>query len=586
MDNVGAIKYLATIDTSQYKQGSKQIQAENDSMAGSASETSKSSNASFGGIANIGLAAVATAAVAVGAIIIKNIGGAIKRVDTLNNSARTFENMGFATADVDKAMSALNKSILGLPTSLDSGVRGMTSLAATYGSVEKGQKIFSALNDAILGFGGTTDEVNNAILQLSQLPMDGPLDAQTWNSLRNSGLTPVLVAMAKDMGMGVNEMKTKFGEGTLTVKNFTDELAKMDINGGGGLKSLEKIAQDSTKGIGTGFANANTAVTRGLAGIIKAIGATSISDTITSIGAAFESSLKAIIPFVEFVVKYKDIFAPMAVGIGILIGALAAWGVATLVVSAAQAILSTVLSANPIGLIIIAIAALVGALVYFFTQTQTGQEIWKGFVGFLVDSWGVIVNVWNGAGAWFSAKFTEAVDGIKSAFSSIGSFFSGVWNTIVSIFTSVGTAVGNAIGNAVRSVVNSVLSGAVGIINGFIDALNGVIGLINKIPGVHLGGIGRLPVPQLADGGIVSTATLAMIGEGREPEAVIPLSKLDAMLSNRSKDSNGSNASININVSGVIVSSPQDQRKFAEVIGKRLNEVMTQKGFTPSLKGV
>jgi hypothetical protein len=47
-----------------------------------------------------------------------------------------------------------------------------------------------------------------------------------------------------------------------------------------------------------------------------------------------------------------------------------------------------------------------------------------------------------------------------------------------------------------------------------------------------------------------------------------------------------SNSSITINVSGTIVSSPQDQRKFAEVIGKRLNEVLQSKGQQPIASGL
>lgn len=49
---------------------------------------------------------------------------------------------------------------------------------------------------------------------------------------------------------------------------------------------------------------------------------------------------------------------------------------------------------------------------------------------------------------------------------------------------------------------------------------------------------------------------------------------------------NGNHFNITIPVTGAIVSSPQDQRKFAEVIGKRLNEIMVQKGFVPSIRGV
>lgn len=237
---------------------------------------------------------IIAASVAIGAALVANIGGAVRRIDTLNNSARTFENMGFDAGVAQAAMKNLDKSIKGLPTSLDDGVRGMTALAATYGDINKGQKIFSALNNAILGFGGSSDMVNNAITQLSQLPMDGPLDAQTWNSLRNSGLTPVLVAMGKDMGLSVSQLKEKLGNGELTVKDFTDSLIKLNTEGGGGLKSLEKIAQDSTKGISTGYANMKTSIVRGVAEVLKAIGPANISGAIGSVGKIFESSLKSI----------------------------------------------------------------------------------------------------------------------------------------------------------------------------------------------------------------------------------------------------------------------------------------------------
>lgn len=40
------------------------------------------------------------------------------------------------------------------------------------------------------------------------------------------------------------------------------------------------------------------------------------------------------------------------------------------------------LAANPIGLVVAAIGALVGALVYFFTQTETGKEIWATVWGY------------------------------------------------------------------------------------------------------------------------------------------------------------------------------------------------------------
>lgn len=84
-------------------------------------------------------------------------------------------------------------------------------------------------------------------------------------------------------------------------------------------------------------------------------------------------------------------------------GAIAIYQGAIKIAAALQLAFNAVMAANPIMLVVIAIAALVGGLVYFFTQTKTGQKIWAGFVSFLQDAWKNIVNSWNGLVAWFGA---------------------------------------------------------------------------------------------------------------------------------------------------------------------------------------
>lgn len=154
--------------------------------------------------------------------------------------------------------------------------------------------------------------------------------------------------------------------------------------------------------------------------------------------------------------------------------------------------------------------------------------------------WDAFVSVFSPAATWFGGIFRGAWGAIMAAFSGVRAFFSGVWNSIVSIFGRIGVAVGDAIGGAFKSVVNSILRGAVGIINGFIKALNSAINIINKIPGVKIGKLGELGIPQLATGGIVTAPTLAMIGEGSESEAVLPLSKLKALLNDNSSSNESS----------------------------------------------
>ena len=143
---------------------------------------------------------------------------------------------------------------------------------------------------------------------------------------------------------------------------------------------------------------------------------------------------------------------------------------------------------------------------------------------FFVSKWNDIKDVFSSVGTWFKNIFTSAWDGIKNAFSKVKSFFTDVWNTIKNIFSKVGTAIGDAVSGAVKSAVNWVLDKAIGIINGFIKAINIAIGIINAIPGVNINKLSLLEVPKLAQGGIIDRPTIAMVGEAGK-EAVMPLER-------------------------------------------------------------
>lgn len=199
-----------------------------------------------------------------------SVSGAIARIDTLNNSTRAFGNMGFKVKDVTKAMDALEEGITGLPTPMDSAVSSLQMIASSTDDLGKSQKIFNALNDAILGFGGSAETVENAVLQLSQGFSKGKLQGEEWNSMLNSNMGPVLSAIAKKMGITKDALKDGLSDGSISVEKFQDTLIELDKNGGGGLASLQKIAKDSTDGISTSIANAKTAITKGTAEIILA----------------------------------------------------------------------------------------------------------------------------------------------------------------------------------------------------------------------------------------------------------------------------------------------------------------------------
>ena len=160
----------------------------------------------------------------------------------------------------------------------------------------------------------------------------------------------------------------------------------------------------------------------------------------------------------------------------------------------------------------------------------TVQASFKGILDFIkvtfLSSWkiawetvkGTFSAVWN----WIVKAAKDAWNGIKNVFSGVGTFFGGMWNTIKSKFTDLGTKIGSAISNSVKSGINGVINMIESTINKGIGLINGAIGLINKLPGVNVSKINQLYLPRLAKGGVVDSATIAMIGE-RGKEAVLPL---------------------------------------------------------------
>lgn len=91
-----------------------------------------------------------------------------------------------------------------------------------------------------------------------------------------------------------------------------------------------------------------------------------------------------------------------------------------------------IMLANPITIVIAAIAALVAGLVLFFTKTKTGQQMWSNFVNFLKNAWNGLVSVaqtvWNA----ITQAFQKPIEIIKTLWSGIKDFFSQLWQGIVS----------------------------------------------------------------------------------------------------------------------------------------------------------
>ena len=154
---------------------------------------------------------------------------------------------------------------------------------------------------------------------------------------------------------------------------------------------------------------------------------------------------------------------------GALTAAEAANAAATMGASGAFGIFNAVLSANPIGIVVTAIAALVAGLIWFFTQTKTGQKIWAGFVSWIKDAWQGISDffsgLWSGISdgakkiwAGVQAVWAAHVEAIKAFWNGVTEFFSNLWNDIKSAFTTAWTAITQAVMTIVQPFIDVFVS--------------------------------------------------------------------------------------------------------------------------------
>lgn len=187
--------------------------------------------------------------------------------------------------------------------------------------------------------------------------------------------------------------------------------------------------------------------------------------------------------------------------------------------------------ANPIVLIIAAVVAVVAALVWFFTQTETGKEIWSNFMDWLGTAWewikttavtvfNAIIDTITGAWTWIKDKTTEiwdtVVNWIKDNWSTIVDFLallspvtavirhwdkikavtSAVWTWIVEkikgVWTSIITAVTNAVDkvktwisnawNKIKSTTSNIWNGIKTVMkNAIVKAVMTVMNKVNQI---------------------------------------------------------------------------------------------------------
>jgi len=197
---------------------------------------------------------------------------------------------------------------------------------------------------------------------------------------------------------------------------------------------------------------------------------------------------------------------------------------------------------GPVGWTVLAVAAVVAMAILFRKPLQD-------FAGWLV-SWG----------------------------KPISKFFVSLWDGVVKLTSNAmesAKSVVVGLGAVIKGAFNAILRGVFGQVNGAINNINFLINRANalsaKVRGPQLPTLPTLKVPQFAQGGVVNSPTLAMVGEGGEREYIIPASKMAAASANYLNGARGGsvipsgNAQINVTTGPVMQQGGQQYVSMADL---------------------
>ena len=444
-------------------------------------------------------------------VVKSSLDGAIGRFDTLNAYPKVMAQMGYSTDDVSTSLSILKKGVDGLPTSLQELTKSAQSFAILEKSATKGAQTATALNDAFLASGASSDDASRGVQQYSQMLATGAADLESWRTLQET-MPYALTQVAKSFGLtgksAERDLYSKLKAGEITMDQLNKRFVELDS----GVNGFAQTARTASGGIGTSFTNMRNAVVNGLANTIETInnslkaaglknGISTLFDegkqaiikgfavfnqivatAIPPIVKGFSNLvdiLKPFLPIMPALITYFTVFATVVAiqnKISKISAAYKKWTEATKGATVAQKVLNTVMQANWIAIVIAAIVSLVAGFIYLWNTSEAFRNFWMGLWEGIKQAVDTAIKgiqgAWNSAVKWFTDTWNniksganglwdgtiqgakDAVENIKNAWSSVKEWFTNLWNGTTSGLASAWVNVTTTLAPFIETIKN------------------------------------------------------------------------------------------------------------------------------------
>ena len=283
---------------------------------------------------------------------------------------------------------------------------------------------------------GSSEKLTRITQAFGKIQAIGTVSMKEIRQLVTSNI-PILDILQKTLGVTIDELREMVRAGKITSKDITKAFVAMTSEGGDFFKGMEIAAKTLTGRFSTFKDNVKElAATFGDAMLprIKEFLETAIETVVKLkdwamanqeiIKAKFEDTIEKIIKFTKEAIRiFKIIINVIKILKPLLIAIAIAWGiykVAMIAATIVQIALNIAMTANPIGLIIVAIGLLVGAIIWLVKNWDKVvvflRKVWAAVVDFVV---GTIKKLWN--------KFSELLE--NPFFVAVGLIFA-PWLTI------------------------------------------------------------------------------------------------------------------------------------------------------------
>jgi hypothetical protein len=374
--------------------------------------------------------------------------------------------LGYALAGATKAAMEDEAAQVELARTLN------ISASATDAQIAATETMISKMS---LASGIADDDLRPALANLARGTKDidkaqqGLSLAMDISTATGKDLATVSDALAKAYGGNMKGLKALSPEMAALIKDGADLNTVMDVLGGtfgGATATAAGTAEGQMKRFGIAIAEAKENIGAALIPVVE-----KVLPLLTALGAWAQNNTTTFIVI-------AGLIGGIALAILAVNTALKVYNAIQVITNALTAVWNALLLANPITLVIIAVVALIAILAALYFKFDGVRKI--------VDT-----------------VFDAITTGVKFSFDAIKTYFTAVLNIYKSIFNGIASLWNNTIGKLSFS-------------------------FPSWVPGLGGKGFSVPNIPMLAEGGIVTGPTLAMIGEAG-PEAVIPLSKMGGM---------------------------------------------------------